>query len=108
MFLFILGGLVVPFGLFLFFVFCSPIGHGCFCVPALFVASLLSSLDLGPGESCAVAVNASAIAQWPWKFIKGFSSSSLSSFWSKLLAFFSSFGVLIATIVVIFLGSEPV
>ena len=66
-----------------FCVFCSPICHRCFCI----LASLLSSLNLGPGESCAVAVNAGAIAQRPRKFIKGFSSSSLSSFWSELLAF---------------------
>ena len=55
-FLFILSGLVVPLGL--FFVFFSPICHRCFCIPA----SCVGSLNLGPGESCAVTVNASAIA----------------------------------------------
>ena len=48
-----------------FCVFCSPNCHRCFCIPASFVASLLSSLSLGPRESCAVAVNASAIALRP-------------------------------------------
>ena len=70
-----------------FCVFWSPICPRCFCRPGSFIASLLPSLTLSPGESCAVAVNAGAIAQRPRKFIKGFSSSSLSSFWSELLAF---------------------
>ena len=80
-FVFILGGLVVPLGLFWCFLFKD------LSLMFLSTSIIVASLNLGHGESCAVAVNASAIAQRPRKFIKGFSSPSLSSFWSELLAF---------------------